>query len=227
MIVTHQAVPPAPPLRDRRVVTSILIRDPIARIRSIYAFERQQRSNDPGPVKARELDFKSYVEWRLGVSPGMICNYQVHFCCRKRARSDSPIGQVELGEAIMALDGAQIVGTVERYNEWLALAQSVMADCFGSITLLSARASQTSNGSGASEAEIFKRLVQELGSDLVALLVKRNELDMCLHQVADSLLTRRLAERSVTLQLQEAYRGIALSHDLPPSLSGKGKEEIG
>ena len=85
VISTHQAAPPPPRIRDRKIVTSILIRDPIARIRSIYAFERSQKVDHVGTLKARELDFKGYVEWRLEASPRMFCNFQVHFCCRDQA----------------------------------------------------------------------------------------------------------------------------------------------
>lgn len=56
-----------------------------------------------------------------------------------------------------------------------------------------------------SEAEILDHLVGDLGSDLAQQLLEQNELDMRLHQVADSLLSRRLAERSVSIKLRDAY----------------------
>jgi len=40
-------------------------------------------------------------------------------------------------------------------------------------------------------------------------LLSRNELDMTLHQIADSLLTRRLAEREIAVKLRENYRKAA------------------
>src|SRR2546421_347714 len=73
-----------PKIRGYTVISSILIRDPVARIRSIYAFERQQATVSPGAQKAKELDFKGYVEWRLSNSPVMFCNSQVHFCSRTK-----------------------------------------------------------------------------------------------------------------------------------------------
>jgi hypothetical protein len=39
-ISSHQAMPPGPRARGHKVLPNILIRDPIARIGSIYAFER-------------------------------------------------------------------------------------------------------------------------------------------------------------------------------------------
>src|SRR4051812_844502 len=44
VICSHQATLPPPQLRGREVLSTILIRDPIARIRSIYAFERRQEA---------------------------------------------------------------------------------------------------------------------------------------------------------------------------------------
>lgn len=204
-ITTHQSAPPPPRIPGRRVLSSILIRDPIARIRSIYAFERAQPSEDPGPVKAKELDFKHYVEWRLMVSPGMFCNFQVHFCCRDGLRNRSLLTRNHLDLAIEALDKMDIVGTVERYDQWLALAQSIMGDHFDNISLVPVRENQSVPDSVYSEARILQELVRDLGQELAQELLKQNELDMCLHQVADALLTRKLAERSVRINLRAAY----------------------
>lgn len=203
-ISSHQAVPPAPRILGRKVLTSILIRDPIARIGSIYAFERGQKVETPGALKAKELDFKSYVQWRLVTSPAMFCNYQVYFCSgRKLLFGDC--SQRDLEAAIIRLDAIDIVGTVRRYGEWIALAQAVLGENSESLSLESAHRNRSDSKSSESEAEIHARLIRDLGSPLTAELLRRNELDMCLYQVADALLTRRLAERSVLIELRNAY----------------------
>lgn len=207
-IISHQAALPPPRIPGRRILTSILIRDPIARIRSIYAFERNQTSESPGSIKAKELVFKDYVEWRLRADPRMICNSQVHFCCRDGRKSAPVVTQNDLTKAIAALDDMDVVGTVERYEEWLSLAESVLADSFNAIILPPVRHNQTRNIAAQSEAEILDHLAGELGITLAHRLLEENELDMRLHQVADSLLTRRLAERSVLIRLRDAYRGV-------------------
>src|SRR4030095_7711659 len=125
-IFSHQAVLPPPKVHGRSVISSILIRDPIARIRSIYAFERRQNRSTPGALKAKELDLKGYVEWRLLSSPTMVCNYQVSFCSRNKDTAQSEeLTEGHLRQAIRNLDQIDIVGTVERYREWLALARSI------------------------------------------------------------------------------------------------------
>ncbi len=202
-IATHQAAPPAPRVRGRKVLSSILIRDPIARIRSIYAFERAQESESPGATKAKELDFKGYVEWRLNFTPRMFCNYQVLFCLRDGS-PDRTMDRADLARAIAVLDQVDIVGTVERYQEWLSLAESVLSDNFNSLVLATVHQNQT-RANKPTEADILHSLSDELGSDLAHHLLEENELDMCLHQVADSLLSRRLAERSLMITLRETY----------------------
>lgn len=204
-ISSHQAVPPAPRILGRKVLTSILIRDPIARIGSIYAFERGQKVETPGAIKAKELSFKRYVEWRLETCPAAFCNYQVHFCsgrkhiyeeCRKR----------DLEAAIIRLDAIDIVGTVQRYGEWLALAQAVLEKHIETQPLAAIHRNRSFT-TEETEADIHARFVRDLGSLLTEELLRRNELDMCLHQVADALLTRRLAERSVAITLRDRYAG--------------------
>jgi hypothetical protein len=205
-IFSHQAVFPAPKIRSREIFTSILIRDPIARIRSIYAFEHRQGGSTPGSLKARELDFKGYVEWRLSTAPAALCNYQVHFCSRTwSTRSDEKMGEIHLQEAIANLDRVNIVGTVERYCEWLALAQAILSKAFPKISLSVTRQNVTGAGTPITEAAILDDLVKDLGQTLAEHLLQRNELDMCLHQVADALLTRRLAEEGVGIALLKAY----------------------
>jgi hypothetical protein len=207
-ISSHQALLPAPRIRGREVITSILIRDPIARIRSIYAFERRQHATSPGALRAKELNFKDYVAWRLSATPAMLCNYQVHFCARTQTSDRAVTNEAQLQRAIENLDRIDIVGTVERYDEWLALAQSVLSHAFPEIALRASRRNVTALNQPPTNATILDDLIQELGHAVAEKLLQCNELDMCLHQVADALLTRRLAERGIKVTLREAYASV-------------------
>lgn len=205
-VSSHQASFPAPKIRGRQVLTSILIRDPIARIRSIYAFERQQEASTPGALKAKELDFSGYVEWRLSTAPAMLCNYQVHFCSRtKETRNKKSLDESDLRKAIANLDQIDIVGTVERYSEWLTLARSILSKAFPGILLSATRQNVTSTGRETTEAAILDDLVNDLDQTLAEHLLEGNKLDMCLHQVAEALLTRKLAENGAGVALINAY----------------------
>lgn len=203
-ISSHQAAPPPPRIFGREVFTSLLIRDPIARIRSVYAFERAQAKSTPGAIKAKELTFKQYVEWRLETSPAVLCNFQVYFCSRTAANRAQVSGDEQLENAIKNLDGISLVGTVARFDEWLALVQKVLSSSFPNLALASAR-QNASLGREPSKGEILEQLISELGDATARYLIQKNELDMCLHQVADALLTRRLAEHGAGLTLLQAY----------------------
>jgi hypothetical protein len=223
VICSHQATLPPPRIRGREVISSVLIRDPIARIRSIYAFERRQEATSPGARKAKELDFKEYVEWRLDTSPSMLCNFQVHFCSRtKKPSSEDLDGETLLRKAIANLDQIDLVGTVARYNDWLALTQVVLSRKFRDISLTVTRQNVTDlNTEALSETSILDGLVRDLGETLADHLLRANELDMSLHQVADALLTRRLAEHGVDIALRNAYADARkrLSPKVPESFS--------
>jgi hypothetical protein len=136
----------------------------------------------------------------------MLCNYQVHFCSRtKGSRNKEVLDESHLRRAIANLDQINIVGTVERYSEWLALAQSILSKAFPNILLSATRQNVSGTGGETTEAAILDDLVNDLGRTLAEHLLEGNKLDMCLHQVADALLTRRLAEESVGIALINAY----------------------
>ncbi len=162
-----------------------------------------RRLSSPGATKAKELDFKAYVEWRLQTSPAMFCNYQVHFCTRSEEPRRRPIGREELEKAIAHLDAISIVGTVARYDDWIALAQKILSRPFPNFVLQSSRRNVTA--AQRSEPAILDQLMDDLGESTTNFLLEHNQLDMCLHQIADSILTRRMAEEGVELMLARAY----------------------
>jgi hypothetical protein len=148
-----------------------------------------------------------YVEWRLSASArdgmqlsGILLLANQGSPARRRPHRKSPTtSDSELGLI-------NIVGTVERYNEWLALAQSILSKSFPSISLAPLRQSVTDRYGEPSYAAILTDLKKNLGPELAERLLSCNYLDMCLHQVADALLTRRLAEHGIGIVLTRAYR---------------------
>lgn len=205
-VSSHHAILPPPKIEGRHVYSSILLRDPIARIRSIYAFERQQQVSTQGALKAKELDFRQYVEWRLSADPAMLCNSQVYFCCRAKGGSvDAVPVAITLERAIANLDQVDVVGTVERYEEWLSLAQSTLGEAFPGIALTASRHNVTSS-SPADRHTVLDGLAADLGASIVDRLLENNELDMRLHQVADAILARKLAETGSGISLRTAYQ---------------------
>ena len=210
VLSSHQAAPPAPAIYGREVFSSILIRDPIARIRSMYAFECRQKASSRGAIMAKQLNFKRYVQWRLEETPSVLCNYQVYFCSRKPNDDIFLPGPERVEQAIANFDNISIVGTVARYEEWLALTQKVLSTALPQLTL-DVKRRNTTEANEPSEEQILGQLITDLGEATAEYLLENNKLDMCLHQIADALLTRRLAEHGVRTTLHQTYSKVRQS----------------
>ena len=205
-VSSHQACFPIPQPAGRMVHTTLLLRDPIARVRSIYLWERNKNIDTPGAVKAKELDFKEYVHWRLKTTPTMLCNYQVHYCSRTRENAHENLpGEAEFKLACANLDRVSAVGTVESYQAWLSLVKAVVQTSFPDLNLMVARKNVSEKKVSSDKLNIMSRLVEDLGHDLVAQLLASNQLDMRLHQVAEAILHRKLAEWNIDSTLQTTY----------------------
>ncbi|MGK7892421.1 MAG: hypothetical protein AB4372_01895 [Xenococcus sp. (in: cyanobacteria)] len=179
-----------------QLISSILLRQPLARIKSIYKFEQQQQANTSGAIQAKKLNFKEYVLWRMDVTPNMLGNYQTHYCSRtKPADIRKQPTEEELQIAITNLKKSAIVGTVERYEDFLQLALDRLREFFPGIHLGYIRLNKTSPSQQTLE-EIKTNLVEELGEELVIELEAKNQLDQKLYQVAEEILSNNL--RSLT-----------------------------
>ena len=100
--------------------------------------------------------------------------------------------------AVRNLRAINIVGTVERYNEWLGLAQSVLPDSFRKLLFSATRQNATNTVTETPHPSVLDDLVRDLGPEVAERLLRCNYLDMCLYQFADRLLTKRLAEERGT-----------------------------
>lgn len=182
----HHIAMPTPQEEDFKTISSVLLRKPLARIRSIYDFERKQKADTAGAVKAKELGFKGFVEWRLETSPIVFCDYQTHYCSRtKLMNSKYRPTEADLELAIENLKAAAIVGTVEQYNETLSIAQNCLRESFGDPTIdLKPVSLNITSKKVASDEEIQQKLVDDLGESLVDHLKEMNQLDTKLYKLA-------------------------------------------
>jgi tetratricopeptide (TPR) repeat protein len=189
----HHICLPTPQGSDFQTRSSILIRQPLARIRSIYGFERKQQAQTVGAIRAKELGFRDYVLWRLETSPNVYCNYQTLYC--SRTDNVSPIylaTEADLDLAIQNLRNCSVVGTVERYAETLTMAQYEFSQSYEDLVLKAAHLNPTA-GVIAPYSTIRADLVNDLGEELVDRLEALNQLDQRLYEVADELLTNWFA----------------------------------
>jgi hypothetical protein len=189
-ISIHHACLPVKNQENTQFLSSILLRKPLARIKSIYQFERQQPAQTEEVIKAKILNFKDYVLWRLEATPTMFCNYQTYYCSRSRNHHRIP-DQKALAIAIQNVQNCLIVGTVERYEESLRVAQFKLSQFYPNIRLIPSHLNITSKAI-QSEAVVRAKLVVELGEEVVSQIEHQNQLDQQLYQVADEILNFNL-----------------------------------
>lgn len=110
---SHTMMGPIPQIDGVRVISFLLLRDPIERIKSAYRFERTQQADTWGARLAKEHDFEGYVRARLARPGDRQCrNFQTH-----RLASLMPGEGTELDRAKQALKALSVVGRVEAFDE--------------------------------------------------------------------------------------------------------------
>lgn len=113
---SHTMMGPIPVLEGVRVISFMLLRDPIERIKSAYRFERTQVADTWGAQLAKEHDFEGYVRARLARAGDRQCrNFQTY-----RLASMMPGEGTELERAKGALGALTVVGRVEVFDEAMA-----------------------------------------------------------------------------------------------------------
>jgi len=197
VVSSHHACMPTPSGKDYRTVSSVLLRRPLARVRSIYEFERKQQAQTPGAIHAKELSFKKYVLWRLEKSPAVFANYQTHYCSRT-GNQGPQYGSTEedLKVATQNLRNCFLVGVVEQYEDSLALVQHKLCDLYPGVTLKSACLNTTSKAAESYES-LRISLVKDLGDDLVRRLEEVNQLDERLYKLAYKILSQQLSAYNI------------------------------
>lgn len=110
---SHTMLGAIPQVQGVRVISLALLRDPIARIRSAYRFERAQEAATWGTALARQHDLAGYINARLDRSGDRQCrNFQTY-----RLASLCPGEGSELERAMRALTTLTVAGRVEAFSE--------------------------------------------------------------------------------------------------------------
>lgn len=180
----------------------ILLRHPIDRARSVYAFERRQDALTPGAIKAKELNFPDYIRWRLedDVAP-TVRNFQ---CGHLTSSRLTTIERPQYEAALAVLTRAPLVGTVERYDESMILFEKTLAKDFPTIDLSYVGQNVTPNREDDINVRI-KGVLDELGSVLADEFCAQNAWDIQLHEDANSILTERLGGVAHTPRLLDNF----------------------
>lgn len=163
---THTALGPIPVIDGVRIVTVMMLRDPIARIRSAYRFEQKQDADTWGAQLAKEHDLEGYVRARLARPGDRQCrNFQTH-----RLASLVPGDGDELSRARSGLHRLSVVGLVEDFGDAVArLAAEISAD-FPDFKWAAVQANRTSPAEKTTRDAEIDALLEEANADDLAIM---------------------------------------------------------
>lgn len=182
----HHICFPTPQTEKLQTLSTVLIRHPLARVRSIYEFERKQDAQTEGAVMAKKLSFKDFVSWRLEHNSHVFCNYQTIYCSRKtNVKPSYKPTQQDLDLALENLDNCFAFGTVEQYQQFLMMAQYESRLHYPNIVFQDTRLNVTNSDTFKSFHQISPRdrLCVDLGQDIVEKLEQNNRLDYELYEI--------------------------------------------
>ena len=168
--------------------TVVLLRDPIERMASVYAFERRQAVEHAGTEHARALDFQDYVRWRLEPGTGpVIRNYQMRMLAGNHPGPDND-AQLEVARSTLRREVHG--GLVHRYDESMCLLEHELGEAFPGLDLAYRRQNVSNPGDGRSAAERRRAVEEQLG-DLCDAALAANARDLALLEEAESAFAQR------------------------------------
>jgi hypothetical protein len=200
---SHHLRFPLPVESGLNLLPALFVRHPLDRMHSIYRYERKQKSDSPGSVHAKKLDFPDYVRWRLDQGrSNLLCNYHAMvLTCNPR----DGILDIDAGLARTRLREATVCGVVDRLEESLALAESRLSPFFPKINLATTPQNVTA-GRKASLQDRIDEAERACGPELFADVAARNELDLELYAMAGKLLQERIHGLADGAGCLETYR---------------------
>jgi len=173
-----------------------LIRHPIARLASVYRFERKQDAQTPGARMAKELSFKEYVRWRLEPeTPPTIKNYQCRYLAGMLTmRNERVVGPVRFDAALATLRNTRCVGIVEDYDRSMVMFEASLKPNFPELDLAYVIQNTTQTAETTFDDKIAA-VLDEL-DDLAPTVLRANTFDLALYEYAVGLLQHRFAALS-------------------------------
>src|ERR1700685_3201826 len=137
-ISSHTALFPVPDIAGTVVWPIFFLRHPIARILSVYDFERKQGDLTDGSRVAGSKSLGEYLSWRLSRhGDRTISDFHVFRLSRGTASKVRVTKQEELDEAKSILDRSAFFGIVERFDQSIFNLERWLSTAFPNIRLQS------------------------------------------------------------------------------------------
>jgi hypothetical protein len=192
-ISSHHIRLPLPEDQKWLCLPVFILRHPIDRIGSVYAFHKKQKSDTLGAIKAKEMPFSEYVRWFMDISqPATLRDFQTRYCSGQIGTIKS-LTENDYNDALQSLYNTPLVGIVERYAESMVLFEHHLKDHFPSIDL-SYKKQNVGNRQAVSFETRIEILKKELGENLINQVIENNKYDFMLYDEAKRLLTSRVTD---------------------------------
>jgi len=177
---SHTAELPPPKVPDVRVLPIVLLRHPIDRIASVYAFERRQGGGGFGAVLARNTSLAGYIEVRLSLANDRQCrDFHVGRLCRMFPASEG----TELARAMRAVRSLPFVGLVECFDASMERLATLVRPHWPGFRAAGIVAN-SSRDPAEPLAVRLQRMRDELGAERYAALLDANADDLALYEAA-------------------------------------------
>ncbi|WP_185020684.1 sulfotransferase family 2 domain-containing protein [Histidinibacterium lentulum] len=128
---SHTANGPVPRVPGVNVVSILFLRDPIARIRSAYHFEKSQKAETWGANLARSTDLAGYVRTRLSTPHDRQCR---DFHVARLATLVPGPKEREFERAVEGLCKLSVVGFVESFDESIGRLKAALGGSYPEFT---------------------------------------------------------------------------------------------
>ena len=195
-ISSHHLYQPLPDIDDIHFEPVFMLRHPIERIASVYAFERQQDAETRGAKAAKSMNFRRYIAWRMQLTvPRTVRDYQTYYMGgRPVYEAKSAVSFRTLNSAVENLSNLSCVGVVDRYDESMVVFETVLRRFFPDIDLSYIKQNVTKPRLGkkvdleSKVDDVLKRLGKHRSE-----ILSNNSYDLCLYRAANQKLTEAIA----------------------------------
>lgn len=158
---THTALGPVPRIEGLNLITVMLLRDPLERVRSAYRFERRQQADTWGAQLAKAHDLRGYVTARLDRPGDRQCrNFQTDRLARL-----VPGPEPELQRALRGLEQLSVVGLVEDFDGTLRRLAAALTDSYPDFTVRPVRANASAKRIPPPIGPRVRRLLEAANGD--------------------------------------------------------------
>ena len=170
------------------------LRHPLARVWSVYRFEKQQTGVDTeGARRAKEMDLNAYVDWYLqDGSPATIRDIHTIFLSGEGPSPDNMARKFVLASQFLARDRA-IFAVVERFDDAMLVIENRLKPMFPELDLAYVRHNVSAADPDQDVAESASALLAGLEPRVADRLQAGNARDMALYRLANAQLDLALA----------------------------------